>query len=186
MAALGVGKVGSNLVGRFKEEGGKVTVADVYPPAIDSIRDRFPDVAVVSPEEIFDVECDVFSACSLGGALNAETIPRLRCTAIVGAANNQLAEDDDADRVEERDILYAPDFVVNAGGLINVSEEIRGYTVDRAAVHIDKVYDNTLRVLEASRERGVTPHRAAVDLAHERIGEIGNLRLFRRSGDDRN
>ncbi|WKZ82022.1 MAG: Glu/Leu/Phe/Val dehydrogenase [Acidimicrobiia bacterium] len=186
MAVLGVGKVGSDLVRRFVEQGGRVTVADVYPPAVEAIRRRFPSVTVVEPDQIFDVECDVFSPCSLGGAFNAETIPRLRCQAIVGSANNQLTEPEDADRLAERDILYAPDFVVNAGGLINVSEELRGYTVDKAAARIDKIFDNTLRILENSRERGVTPHRAAVDLAEERISEIGNLRLFRRDGDDRN
>ena len=132
------------------------------------------------------MECDIFAPCSMGSVLDQTTIPRLRCKAIVGAANNQLATAEDAERIADRDILYGPDFVVNAGGLINVSEEVKGYTVEKAAVHIDRIYENTLRVLEASRERGVTPNVAAVDLAEERITEIGNLRLFRRSGDDRN
>jgi glutamate dehydrogenase/leucine dehydrogenase len=149
------------------------------------VRERH-DCDVVTCDDIYGVESDIFAPCSLGGALNEETIPLLRCQAIVGSANNQLATPEDADRIAQRDILYAPDFVVNAGGLINVSEELSGYTVDKAAAHIDKIYDNTLRVLEASRERGVTPNVAAVDLAEERIREIGNLRLFRRSGDDRN
>jgi glutamate dehydrogenase/leucine dehydrogenase len=186
MAVLGVGKVGSDLVRRFIEDGGTVTIADVYPPAIEKVVKRFPDVKVVSPDDIYDVACDVFAPSSLGGSLTEETIPRLRCSAIVGSANNQLATPEDADRIAARDILYAPDFVVNAGGLINVSEEISGYSVDKAAAHIDRIYDTTLRVLETSRERRITPHRAAVELAHQRIEEIGNLRLFRRSGDDRN
>jgi glutamate dehydrogenase/leucine dehydrogenase len=185
IAVLGVGKVGSDLVRRFVEHGASVTIADVYPPAIERISKEYK-VDVVSPEEIVGVECDVFAPCSLGGVFDEQTIPRLRCTAIVGSANNQLATTEDAERIAERDILYAPDFVVNAGGLINVSEELRGYTVEKAAARIDKIYENTLRVLEASRERGVTPNVAAVDLAEERISEIGNLRLFRRSGDDRN
>jgi glutamate dehydrogenase/leucine dehydrogenase len=185
VALLGVGKVGTDLVRRLHEAGCTLTVADVYPPAIDNITASYP-VDVVSPEEIYDVECDIFSPCSLGGALSEATIPRLRTQAIVGSANNQLATDDDAHRLEERGILYAPDFVVNAGGLINVNEELRGYTVDKAAAHIDRIYDNTLRVLEASRERNVPPNEAAVALADERVHDIGNLRLFRRSGDDRN
>jgi len=185
VAVLGVGKVGSDLVRRFVEEGAKVTIADVYPPAIERLTAAF-DVDVVSPEDIVEVECDVFAPCSMGGLLDDTTIPRLRCQAIVGSANNQLATVADAERIAERDILYAPDFVVNAGGLINVSEELTGYAIEKAAAHIDKIYDNTLRVLEASRERRVTPNVAAVDLAEERINEIGNLRLFRRSGDDRN
>ena len=186
MAVLGVGKVGSDLVRRFVEAGATVTVADVYPPTLDKIKERFPKVEVVATEDIFDVECDLFSPCSLGGVLTEQVISRLRCTAIVGAANNQLATPEDADRIADRDIVYGPDFVVNGGGLINVSEELSGYTPERAGAHIDKVYDTTLRVLETARERGITPHRAAVDLAQQRIEEIGNLRLFRRSGDDRN
>lgn len=186
IAVLGVGKVGSDLVRRFIDLGAKITVADVYPPAIERIVARFPEVTVVGLDEIYDVECDVFSPCSLGGVLTPQTIERLRCAAVVGAANNQLVSYDDAEMLAARDILYAPDFVVNAGGLINVSEEISGYNVDKAAAHIDKVYDNMRRVLVASRDRGITPNRAAIDLAHERIEEIGNLRLFRRSGDDRN
>lgn len=185
VAVLGVGKVGSDLVRRLVDSGCELTIADVYPPAIDAIKDEF-DVAVVGPEEIYDVECDIFSPCSLGGVFTDETIPRLRTKAIVGSANNQLATDEDAALLDGRDILYAPDFVVNAGGLINVNEELRGYTKEKAAAHIDRIYDNTLRVLEASRERGTTPNVTAVDLAMERVHDIGNLRLFRRSGNDRN
>jgi leucine dehydrogenase len=186
VALMGVGKVGRNLVQRLRKQGVRLTVADTYPPALDWVTDNFDDIAVTGPDEIHDVECDFFSPCSLGGALNEKTIPRLQCKAIVGAANNQLATDEDADRLTERGILYAPDFVVNAGGLINVSEEIRGYVEDRAAHHIDKVYDNTLRVLKSAAERNESPHTTAVTLAEERIRNIGHLRLFRRSGDDRN
>ncbi len=186
MAVLGVGKVGSDLVRRFVEAGGQVTVADVYPPALDRIKARFPQVEVVSTNEIFGVECDLFSPCSLGGVLTEQVIAQLRCTAVVGAANNQLATPEDADRLLDRDIVYGPDFVVNAGGLINVSEEISGYTPEKAGAHIDKIYDTTLRILETARERNTTPYRAAVDLANQRIAEIGNLRLFRRGGEDRN
>jgi glutamate dehydrogenase/leucine dehydrogenase len=185
VSVLGVGKVGSDLVRRLIDAGASVTIADVYPPAIEAITSRF-QVKVVDIDEIFDTECHIFSPCSLGAVLDEATIPRLRCEMVVGAANNQLATDDDADRIADRDILFVPDFVANAGGLINVSEELRGYQPDRAAARVDKVYDNTLRVLETSRERGTTPNRAAVTVARERIAEIGNLRLFRRSGDDRN
>jgi glutamate dehydrogenase/leucine dehydrogenase len=185
VAVLGVGKVGTDLVRRLHENGCKITVADVYPPSLERVRSEY-GVEVVEPDEVFDVECDIFAPCSLGGVLNEETIPRLRTQAVVGPANNQLATEEDDDRLNARDILYTPDFVVNAGGLINVNEEIRGYTTEKAAAHIDRIYDNTLQVLEASRERGTTPHRTAVTLAEERIQSIGNLRLFRRSGDDRN
>jgi glutamate dehydrogenase/leucine dehydrogenase len=183
VAVLGVGKVGSNLVRRLIDGGARVVIADVYPPAIEAVTADV-DVEVVDIDEILEVECDILSPCSLGSVFDEATIPRLRCDMIVGAANNQLATDEDADRIAERDILFAPDFVVNAGGLINVSEELRGYQVQRAAARVDRVYDSTLRVLEASREKGITPTRAAVAVATERIADIGNLRLFRRSGDD--
>lgn len=185
IAVMGVGKVGRNLVGRLLKRGCRVTVADTYPPAIDSIRDQY-DVEIVGPDEVYEVECDILSPNSLGGALNEKTIPQLRCQAIAGAANNQLLTEEDADRIAERDILYAPDFVINAGGLINVAEEIRGYVEERAAVHVDVVYRNTLRVLKEAAARKQTPHSTAVQMAEERIREIGALRLFRRSGDDRN
>ncbi|HUG75273.1 MAG TPA: Glu/Leu/Phe/Val dehydrogenase [Acidimicrobiia bacterium] len=186
VAVLGVGKVGSDLVRRLDELGASVVIADVYPPAIDTVMERHAGVEVVDCDDIYEVECDIFSPCSLGGVLDEHTIPRLRSDMVVGSANNQLATPEDAERLAERDILFAPDFVVNAGGLINVSEELRGYNLDRAAARVDKIYDSTLRVLEAARERGVTPNVAAVSVARERITEIGNLRLFRRSGDDRN
>jgi len=185
VAVLGVGKVGTDLVRRLHENGAKITVADVYPPSLERVRNEY-GVDVVEPEDIFDVECDILSPCSLGGVLNEDTVERLRTRAVVGPANNQLLTPEQGDRLAARDILYVPDFVVNAGGLINVYEELRGYTVDKAAAHIDRIYDNTLQILEASQERGITPEETAVALAEERIRDIGNLRLFRRSGDDRN
>lgn len=184
IAVLGVGKVGSNLVRNLIAAGAKVTIADIYPPAIEAMTSEF-DVEVTGIDDIYEVECDILSPCSLGGALDEHTIPRLRCDMVVGAANNQLAAPEDAERIAERDILYAPDFVVNAGGLINVSEELRGYQVERATARVDKVYDSTLRVLETAREQRTTPNEAAIIVANERISDIGNLRLFRRSGDDR-
>jgi glutamate dehydrogenase/leucine dehydrogenase len=188
VAVLGVGKVGSDLVRRLVEAGARVTIADIYAPAVARLRDTYSSnvVDAVEVDEIFDVACDIFSPCSLGGTLNEKTIPRLRCQIVLGSANNQLAVPEDADRLAERGIVYAPDFVVNAGGLINVAEELRGYTVEKAAARVDKIYDSTLRVLEAAHERRITPQAAALEVAQERIRSIGDLRLFRRSGDDRN
>jgi leucine dehydrogenase len=185
VAVMGVGKVGADLVQRLSRVGCECIVADTYPPAIEHITAQ-ADVEVIDPEKIYDVPCDIFSPCSLGGTLNEETIPRLKCRAVVGAANNQLATDEDAARFEEHDILYAPDFVVNAGGLINVAEEIHGFEEERATAHIDKVYDNTRRVLEAAAEKQIPPQAAACQMVEERIRNVGSLRLRRRSGDDRN
>jgi valine dehydrogenase (NAD+) len=185
VAVMGVGKVGSSLVSLLLEVGATCVVADTFPPALKAVKANHPEVEVTSVEEIFGVECDIFSPNSMGGALNEQTIARLRCSAVCGAANNQLAAEDDAKRLLGRGILYAPDFVVNAGGLINVSEEIRGYNDEKARARIEKVYDNTLAVLHRAHEQGMSPHHTAVELAMERVHKIGNLRLFRRSGEDR-
>jgi leucine dehydrogenase len=185
IAILGVGKVGTDLARRYTELGCRVYAADVYQPSLDRAIELY-DVTPVDLDDIYEVDADILAPCSLGGALNKETIPRLRCKAIVGAANNQLAAEGDDVLIAERDILYAPDFVANAGGLINVSEEIRGYVVDRAAAHIDKIYDNMCHVLKTAEEQGITPHQAAVKWAQSRVEEIGGLRLFRRTGEDWN
>ena len=185
VAVMGVGKVGGGLVDLLVEAGVRCVVADTYPPAVNAVQERHPEVKAVSTDEILGVECDIFSPNSMGGALNESSIARLRCRAVCGAANNQLATEDDAKRLLSRGILYAPDFVVNAGGLINVTEEIRGYNEKKAMIRVARVYDNTLRVLHTAHERGMSPHHAAVELAEERVHRIGNLRLFRRSGDDR-
>jgi glutamate dehydrogenase/leucine dehydrogenase len=185
VAVMGVGKVGSNLVTRLIDAGAECVVADTYPPALEAIKAMHPAVEVVPVEKICSAECDIFSPNSLGAVLNEDSIAELRCAAVCGAANNQLATETDAKRLMSRGILYAPDFVVNAGGLINVSDEIHGYRVERATARVERIYDNVLRVLHTAHERNMTPHHAAVELAEERVHAIGALRLFRRCGDDR-
>lgn len=184
-AVQGVGKVGSAFVRLLVEERAEVMVTDAYEPAIESAVDNF-DVKRVEPNEIFAVDCDVFSPCALGAALNERTIPLLNCQAVVGSANNQLATPEDADRLAQRDILYAPDFVVNAGGLINVYDELHGYSKTRALHRVDSIFDATLKILNKADNHGINPNEAAMMVADERIRDIGDLRRFRRSGDDRN
>jgi len=184
-AVQGVGKVGSAFVQLLIEARAEVVVTDAYPPAVDNAVDNF-GVKPVEPDDIFGVDCDIFSPCALGAGLNEETIPRLQCQAIVGSANNQLATAEDADRLAERGILYAPDFVVNAGGLINVYDELVGYSKTRALHRVDGIYEATLKILDKAESQEITPNQAAVMVANERIQEIGDLRRFRRSGDDRN
>lgn len=185
VAVQGVGKVGSDLVRRLVRDGAEVVATDVFGPARERVEREY-GIATVDPDEIFDVDCDVFAPCSLGGTLNADTVPRLSCRAIVGSANNQLDQEKHAVMLRERGIVYCPDFVVNSGGLMNVWEEMRGYEEERAAHSIDKIYGLTRRILRESEERDETPHQTAVRLAQERIEAIGHLRLFRRGGDDRN
>jgi glutamate dehydrogenase/leucine dehydrogenase len=181
----GVGKVGSALVQLLVEERAEVVIADAYQPSLDAAIKKF-GVKAVDFETVHTVETDFFSPCALGAGLNQETIPELSCKAIVGSANNQLATEKDAEQIADRGILYGPDFVVNAGGLINVYDELHGYSKLRAMHRVDGIYDATLRILETAKEQGTNPHAAAIHVARERIRDIGDLRRFRRSGDDRN
>jgi leucine dehydrogenase len=179
----GVGKVGSAFVQLLVEARAKVYVTDAYPQAIQDAVDKY-DVIPVEPDEVYNIECDIFSPCALGAILNETTIPQLNCQAIVGSANNQLATDKDAERIADRGILYAPDFVVNAGGLINVYDELQGYSRTRALHRVDSIYEATLNILDTAEEMSINPNDAAVEVAKKRIREIGDLRRFRRSGED--
>ena len=184
-AVQGVGKVGGAFVQLLVEARAEVIVTDAYEPAIQAAVENY-GVKPVDPDEIFTVDCDVFSPCALGATLNETTIPKLNCEAIVGSANNQLATEEDAESLAARGILYAPDFVVNAGGLINVYDELHGYSKMRALHKVDSIYDATMRILDTAEEHGINPNAAAEKVAEDRIRDIGDLRRFRRSGDDRN
>lgn len=184
-AVQGVGKVGSALVQLLVEARAEVIVTDSCGPAIEAAVENY-GVKSVGPGDIYAVDCDFYSPCALGAGLNPTTIPQLNCQAIVGSANNQLANPSDADLLEARGILYAPDFVVNAGGLINIHDELQGYSKIRAMHRVDSLFDATLRILEKAKREGVNPNTAAVRMAEERMRDIGDLRRFRRSGDDRN
>ncbi|MGH8914018.1 MAG: Glu/Leu/Phe/Val family dehydrogenase [Acidimicrobiia bacterium] len=184
-AVQGVGKVGSAFVQLLVEARAEVIVSDAYDTAIQAAVENY-GVKGVDADEIHTVDCDFYSPCALGAGLNVRTIPELNCQAIVGSANNQLASDEDADRIADRGIVYAPDFVVNAGGLINVYDELLGYSKIRALHRVDAIFDATKTILEMSKREGINPNAAAVIVAENRIREIGDLRRFRRSGDDRN
>lgn len=185
VAVQGVGKVGHAFVRLLVEARCEVVVSDAYPPAIErAVRDF--GVQAVGPDEILPVDCDVLSPCAMGAVLNEKSIPSLNCRAVVGSANNQLATPEDAVRLAERGILYAPDFVVNAGGLINVYEELRGYSKTRAMHRVDSIFDATTRVLQTAEEEQILPNQAAEQVAEQRMRHIGDLRRFRRSGEDRN
>jgi leucine dehydrogenase len=117
------------------------------------------------------IPCDILSPCALGASISESSLPRLHCKAIVGAANNQLAEPADADRLTEAGILYTPDFIANAGGIINIVEELKPqeYSWERAIVEVERIHDTTARVLDRSQREGITTRRAAVLLAEERL-----------------
>jgi leucine dehydrogenase len=163
----GAGAVGATLAHELAEGGARVFVSDV-----DRSRAEATGGEVVSPEQAVETEVDVYSPCAVGGTLNAETIPRLACRAVVGCANNQLAEPDDALRLHERGILYAPDYVVNAGGIIQlIGLEDEGWDEARLEQELARIGD-TLRTLFAEAEsEGITPAEAADRLARRRVAE---------------
>ncbi len=170
IAIKGVGKVGISLAEMLASEGVGLVVADVNGRATEMASMRF-GAKVVSTDEIHAVECDIFSPCALGADLNESTIPQLACTAVVGSANNQLAVAMDAERMADSGILYAPDFVVNAGGIINIAAETGGYSINKADRMVDKIYDNLTEVLQASDRLGISTEEAAEHVADSRIDE---------------
>ena len=173
VAIQGVGKVGYDYARRLSEEGAELIVTDMYPPAIERAVEDL-GAKPVEPEEIYSVDCDIFAPCALGAVLNDHTIPQLQCAAIVGSANNQLQDEKHGKELADRGILYTPDFVVNAGGVINVAVELGGYDLERAARRIDAIGETLLSVLETATEEGLHPHAAAVAMANRRIEEAAS------------
>jgi leucine dehydrogenase len=174
----GVGHVGSHLARLLAEAGARVAVADVNPERVDAVA-REIGAETLPVEQAIEEPCDVLAPCALGGVLNAATIPRLRCRAVCGAANNQLADPTDDDELAARGILYAPDFVVNAGGIINLAEEFVGYDRERALARTARIADTIRRVFALAGEEGVPPGRAAEQVARRRISEEGDDRRWR-------
>jgi glutamate dehydrogenase/leucine dehydrogenase len=180
IAVQGVGHVGARLVELLVDVGATVIAGDVDRAGVDALVERFGEhrVTPAGAEEVLTVECDVLAPCALGGVLDDDTIGRLQCRAVCGAANNQLLDAIAADGLAARGIVYAPDFVVNAGGIINIAQEWApgGYSHERALVAAAAIEHTTARVLELARERRITPERAAEELARQRIAEEGSAR----------
>ena len=176
VAIQGLGNVGFHLASYLTDEGAKLIAADIDPERTARAREEL-GAEIVSVDEILAVDCDVLAPCALGAVLNERTIPALRCKIVAGAANNQLADEDrDGQALHDRGILYAPDFVGNAGGLINVYNELGGYDRERAMHMARGIYANMLRVFELSRAESLPSSRAAERVAEERIHGIQGMR----------
>lgn len=171
----GVGHVGTHLVDLLVKEGAVVFVSDIRDDKLAQITRRFK-VNVVKPADVYDADVDIYSPCALGATLNDDSIPSLKCAIIAGAANNQLQnEDRHAEMLRDRGILYAPDFLINAGGLINCYAELDGYDRARAMATCGNIYARTHEIFDLARKRGITTHQAAVDIALERVNAIAKL-----------
>jgi valine dehydrogenase (NAD+) len=178
VGVAGVGKVGHHLVEHLLDDGASVVVADVNRDAVDRVRVLHPEVDVVEVDALVGQPLDVYAPCALGGALSDETVDVLQARVVCGAANNQLAHPGVEKVLEERGVLYAPDYVVNSGGLIQVADEIEGYSEPRARAKAGEIFDTTRRVFALAAEEGVPPAVAADRLAERRMSEIGRLRRF--------
>lgn len=175
VAVQGVGNVAYSLCKHLHEEGAKLVVTDINEDNVNRVVKEFGAEAV-SPEKIYDVECDIFSPCALGAIINDDTIDRLKCKMIAGAANNQLKEDRHGDMLQEKGIVYAPDYVINAGGVINVADELQGYNRERALKKVEGIYDNILKVFSIAERDGIPSYKAADRMAEERIESMRKSR----------
>jgi valine dehydrogenase (NAD+) len=173
----GVGKVGRHLVEHAVDAKAEVVITDVDASAIDHVRACHPDVEVVADNEtMVRTELDVYAPCALGGVLDDDAADALRAQIVCGGANNQLAHDRVADRLHARGVVYCPDFLVNAGGVIQVADELHGYSFDRAQARTTRIHDATLAVLRAADAEGTTPLHAASRLAEERMARLPETR----------
>lgn len=175
VAVQGLGNVGSNLVKYLAEEGAVITVADIDMGRTKTVATTYGAKAV-SPDEIVFTDCDILAPCAMGAVVNDQSITKIKAKVIAGGANNQLAEARHGDHLKELGILYAPDYVINAGGLMNVFVELEGYSPDRAFDKTRKVYDNMLKVFEIAKRDNIGTQVAADRLAEERIATIGRLK----------
>ena len=165
----GVGHVGENLIKYLTEEGANVIINDINRERLDELSQEF-GATIVMGDSIFDLDMDIYAPCALGATINPNTISRLKCEIIAGAANNQLADElRDGQLCTDKDICYAPDFLINAGGLINVYSELKGYTREHALNQTRTIYNTTLEILNKADLEQITTHAAALEIAQQRI-----------------
>lgn len=160
IAVQGVGHVGYCLVKMLYERGMRITICDVNTELIKKCQDEF-NVSMVSPDEIYQVNCDVFSPCALGGVLNSSSIPKLNTAIVAGCANNQLLTEEDANKLANKNILYVPDYVINAGGLIKVAGQYEGASLASVNEKIEKIYPRLIKIFELASSQNISPNSIA-------------------------
>ncbi|MDX2303754.1 MAG: Glu/Leu/Phe/Val dehydrogenase [Microscillaceae bacterium] len=178
IALQGVGHVGEHLLGYLIKENMRVYISDFYADRAKEVAAKY-QVTVVDKESIYDQDVDIYAPCALGATINDDTLKRLKCDIIAGAANNQLADENiHGDLCKEKGILYVPDFLINSGGIINVYYEVVGnYNREQAYKHAEKIYDYTLNIFQKAEKEQTNTHKAALNLALERINSVGRLKM---------
>ena len=173
----GVGHVGQYLVGHLVDAGAKVYITDINETRIKETTDKY-DVTFIKPADMLTLDMDIYAPCALGATVNSDTIPQLKCSVIAGAANNQLAEEKVHGRqLIERGIIYAPDFLINAGGLINVAAETSGsYNREKVTKDVEKIYNRILDIFSLSEAEKITTQEAAIRIAQQRMDDVANVK----------
>ncbi len=174
VAVQGLGHVGYHLCKHLAEEGAKLIVTDIDEERVQQVVDDF-GAEPVGAEQIYSVDAQIFAPCALGAVVNDETIRQFKFEIIAGSANNQLAEERHGDELEKRGILYAPDYVINAGGLINVYGELNGWSLDRAKRKAGEIYDTLGQIFELAKSEGIPTYRAADRVAERRIEQVAQI-----------
>ncbi len=182
VAVQGCGKVAYFLMSHLHKEGARLIVSDIDAEKVRRVADEFGAVGV-APDAIFDATADIFAPCALGAIINDDTLRRLKVGVIAGGANNQLAEERHGTALEQQGLLYAPDYVINGGGVINVYGELQGWTMDRAKRKAQEIYDTILRVFSIAARDNIPSFEAADRLAEERIRSVAALKDMWVAGD---
>lgn len=175
VALQGAGSVGRYLAQYLNEAGAKIKFCDINERNIQLLKEAVPNAELIGVNDIYDVDCDIYAPCALGATINDETIDRIKCKIVAGAANNQLAEDRHGEILKQKGILYAPDYLINAGGLMNVSIEFEGWSDSKSSRMVDTIYDTTLEVFAISEEQNIPVNKATDVLAESRIESIKNI-----------
>lgn len=171
----GVGSVGFELGRLVHDHGGKILFTDINEENLAAFKEAFPNAEFVDPQAIYGANMDIYAPCALGATINDDTIGRLRCSIVNGAANNQLKEDRHGQELKDRNILYAPDYLINAGGLMNVSIEFEGWNDSKSRRMIDKIYDTTLNIFKIADEKNISVNKATDFLAEKRLDAMRKI-----------
>ena len=178
ISVQGLGHVGSHLVKLLNDDGAEIYVTDIDKKRVDTILEKY-NCKYIVPDEILLQDVDIYAPCALGATINENTIPKLNCKIIAGGANNVLQQTNrDSELLIKRDILYAPDYVINAGGLINVANELEGYDKEKAFNQAEKIYDTLMGIFKRSKKDSISTTEAAALQAEDRIKKISTLKSF--------